>query len=69
VRQDLSAKFAGVVLLVKSLIGLLGDPGDPSLELLFDSVIETHEKLKALGFTYYEGKVSVIDLPLEEYGK
>jgi hypothetical protein len=47
----------------------MGAPGYPSLELLFDSVIETHEKLKALGFTYYEGKISVIDLPQEEYGK
>ena len=46
-----------------------GEPKHPSLELLFDSVIETHEKLKALGFTYYEGQISVIDLPKEEYGK
>jgi len=28
---------------------------------LFDSLIKTYEKLKELGFTYYNGTVSVIE--------
>jgi hypothetical protein len=29
---------------------------------LLDSVINLYEKLKTLGFTYYDGKVCVIEL-------
>ncbi len=30
-------------------------------QILFDSLISTYEKLKELGFTYYNGKVMVIE--------
>jgi hypothetical protein len=33
---------------------------------LFDSLIKTYEKLKELGFTYYNGKVSVIESKEED---
>jgi len=36
------------------------------VEHLFKNVIETYEKLKALGFTYYNGKVSSVDIIEEE---
>jgi len=35
------------------------------MEHLFASLIQTYEKLKELGFTYYDGKVSVIDIEEE----
>jgi len=35
------------------------------VESLFDSLLRTYEKLKELGFTYYNGKVSVIDIKEE----
>jgi hypothetical protein len=33
---------------------------------LFESLIKTYEKLKELGFTYYNGKVSVIESKEED---
>jgi len=40
-----------------------GEPPVPQVEpqILFDSLISTFEKLKELGFTYYNGKVVVIE--------
>ena len=38
-----------------------GEPTGPWVEHLFDFLIQTYEKLKELGFTYYNGEVSVID--------
>jgi hypothetical protein len=40
----------------------LGEPIVPQVELFFDSIFKTYEKLKELGFTYYQGKVTVIDM-------
>lgn len=39
------------------------EPAVPQVEPqeLFDSLIRTYEKLKELGFTYYNGKVCVIE--------
>jgi len=42
------------------------DPSGQWVEHLFDSLIKTYEKLKELGFTYYNGKVSVIDISEED---
>jgi len=36
------------------------------VEHLFSSIFNTYEKLKELGFTYYNGKVSVIEVDNEE---
>jgi len=38
------------------------------VELFFKSLIKTYESLKELGFTYYNGKVSVIDIEEEQNG-
>jgi len=35
------------------------------VEHLFDSILQTYNKLKELGFTYYRGKVTVIDMEEE----
>jgi|GEM_PF-1478186 len=39
------------------------EPAVPQVEPqeLFDSLIRTYEKLKELGFTYYNGEVCVIE--------
>jgi len=44
------------------------EPSVPQVEPqeLFDSLIKTYEKLKELGFTYYNGKVSVIESKEED---
>jgi hypothetical protein len=36
------------------------------VEHLFKNILEVYEKLKALGFTYYNGKVTIIDTIEEE---
>jgi len=38
-----------------------GEPTVPQVEHLFKNIFEVYEKLKALGFTYYDGKVTIID--------
>ena len=35
------------------------------VELIFDSLIQLYERLRKLGFTYYEGKIEVIDMEEE----
>jgi hypothetical protein len=39
------------------------EPTVPEVEpqALFDSLVSTYEKLKSLGFTYYNGKVVIIE--------
>lgn len=37
------------------------EPKGPYLEHLFNSLLKLYDKLKELGFTYYNGKVSVTD--------
>jgi len=32
------------------------------VEHLFKNILEVYEKLKRLGFTYYSGKVTIIDI-------
>jgi subtilisin family serine protease len=39
-----------------------GEPTVPNLEHLFDSLFSVYERLKELGFTYYQGKITVIDM-------
>jgi hypothetical protein len=39
----------------------LCEPSDPPLEHLLESILKTYERLKELGFTYYEGKIVVIE--------
>ena len=38
-----------------------GEPTVPILEHLFDNVVELSQKLGELGFTYYNGEVSIIE--------
>lgn len=38
------------------------EPTVPQVEHLFKNILEVYEKLKALGFTYYNGKVTIIDI-------
>jgi hypothetical protein len=33
----------------------------PQVEHLLESILKTHERLKELGFTYYNGKIVVIE--------
>lgn len=42
------------------------EPSVPYFEHLYTSLIQTYERLKELGFTYYNGKVVVIDTEEEE---
>ena len=44
-----------------SLVKSYGEPTVPQVEHLFKNIFEVYEKLKALGFTYYNGKVTIID--------
>ncbi len=41
---------------------LFGEPNVPWVEDLFSSIFKTYEKLKELGFTYYNKKISVIEV-------
>ena len=43
-----------------------GELNVPQVEHLFDSILQTYSKLKGLGFTYYQGKVTVIDMEDEQ---
>ena len=40
---------------------LIGEPTVPQVELLLQSILKNYERLKELGFTYYNVKVVVID--------
>ncbi len=40
-------------------------PTVPQVEPLFKSILEVYDKLKALGFTYYKGKVTEIEIEEE----
>jgi hypothetical protein len=40
----------------------LGEPSGFRVEHLLESILKTHERLKDLGSTYYNGKIVVIDL-------
>lgn len=42
------------------------EPTVPLLEHLFDSLIQTDHKLQELGFTYYNGKIFVIENKKED---
>lgn len=44
----------------------LSEPTVPILEHLFENVIELSQKLDELGFTYYNGKVAVLEDNEEE---
>lgn len=44
----------------------ISEPTVPILEHLFDNVISISQKLDELGFTYYNGKVAVIEENKEE---
>ncbi len=44
---------------------IICEPSGPSSEL-FDSLIHAYKKLIELGFTYYNGKVSSIDIEEED---
>lgn len=44
-----------------------GEPTVPILEHLFDNVISISQRLDELGFTYYNGKVSVIETEEEKH--
>ena len=46
----------------------VGEPTGPILEHLFESLIRTDAKLQELGFTYYNGKVVVLEDGEEENG-
>ena len=37
----------------------LGEPNVPRMELFFESIYQAYEKLKELGFAYFDGKVSI----------
>lgn len=55
----------------KNTIGLKNidcEPPGPQVEHLFASLIKTYEKLKELGFTYFDGKVTIIDNEEEMHG-
>jgi len=38
-----------------------GEPSGFRVEHLLESILRTYERLKELGFTYYNGKIVVID--------
>ncbi|MFC1727123.1 hypothetical protein ACFL0Y_01245 [Patescibacteria group bacterium] len=44
----------------------VSEPNVPWVEHLFSSIFKTYEKLKELGFTYYNGKISVIEVGKED---
>ena len=43
-----------------------GEPRGPNLEHLIDSIIQLYCRLKDLGFTYYNGVVTVIDTEADD---
>jgi hypothetical protein len=40
---------------------IFGEPTVPQVEHLFESILKTYTRLQELGFTYYNGKIVVID--------
>jgi hypothetical protein len=44
-----------------SLKNLICEPSGFRVEHLLESILKTYERLKELGFTYYNGKIVVID--------
>ena len=44
-----------------------GEPTVPILEHLFESLIRTSDRLQELGFTYYNGKIVVIEEEEEKH--
>jgi hypothetical protein len=40
---------------------LICEPTVPQVEHLLESILKSYERLKELGFTYYNGKIVVID--------
>jgi hypothetical protein len=43
------------------------DPSGARWKQIFDSLIKTSQKLTKLGFTYYNGKVAIIENEEEEW--
>jgi len=41
---------------------LLCEPTVLNLEHLFNSIFRVYKQLKELGFTYYQGKITIIDM-------
>ena len=60
--KNLFLKNSCLKVLAPCLGATVGDPTEQWVEHLFDCLVRTYEKLKELGFTYYQGKVSVIDV-------
>lgn len=47
-------------------IFIICEPTVPQLEHLFKSIFHTYERLKELGFTYYNGKVTIINMEIDK---
>lgn len=65
-RQIVEIDIFTLLLLMRTHQANFCEPTVPILEHLFDNVISISQKLDELGFTYYNGKVAVLEENEEE---